>query len=208
MDINKKKRLVGYTRVSTTKQTKGYSIEYQKDSIERYCKVFDYDLIRIYKDEGLSAYKDRPAYENMLLKVFNDETIDGVIVDDLTRFGRSTIDLLVQIKRLSEAGKKFISIKDTIDISTKNGKLLLTMLSAIADYERETILERMEAGKERAKLEGTKSGKPMHRPKAEIDWDTVKDLRKVGLSWTKTAKQVGVSVPTLIKRAKEEGFYN
>ncbi len=208
MDDETKERLVGYTRVSTPKQAKGHSIELQKDSIERYCKVFDFDLIKIYKDEGLSAYRDRPAYERMIQRVFEEEYIDGVIVNDLTRFGRSTIDLLVQVNRLGEAGKKFISIKDNIDISTKNGRLLLTMLSAIADYERETIMERMEAGKERAKMEGTKSGKPMHRPKAVIDWDTVKDLRKVGLSWTKTAKQVGVSVPTLIKRAREEGCYN
>jgi len=143
----------------------------------------------------------------MTEKLLSDKTLDGVIVHDLTRFGRSTADLLFQINRLDGNGKLFISIKDNIDISTKTGKLLLGLLSVIADYERETIRERMDAGKEYAKVHGTRSGKPMNRPFAVIDWDKVMELRGYGLSWRKTAKQVGVSCTTLIKRAREEGYY-
>ena len=199
-------KMLGYARVSTLTQIEGHSLNYQKEAITKYCKANDYVLDKIYVDEGISAYKHRPKFEIMMNRLLNEDDINGVVVQDLTRFGRSTDDLLIQIKTIDKNGKKFISIKDSIDISTKTGRLMLTMLSAIADYEKETIQERMQAGKEYAKVHGTKSGKPMCRPKADINWEQVKELRELGLSWNKTAKQVGVSTPTLIKRAKEEGL--
>jgi len=200
-------KIVGYVRVSTQKQVKGKSIEIQKEAIKRYCDANELDLVKIYTDKGISAYKKRPQYKAMIEHLLKNDDWKGLIVHDLTRFGRSTADLLFQINRLDGKGKVFISIKDNIDISTKTGRLLLTMLSAIADFERESIRERMEAGKEYARVHGTKSGKPMHRPYAEIDWDKALELRKYGLSWRKTAKAVGVSPATLIKRAREEGYY-
>ena len=200
-------KIVGYVRVSTQKQVKGKSIEIQKEAIKRYCDANGLELIKIYTDKGISAYKTRPQYKALIEHLLKNDDWNGLIVHDLTRFGRSTADLLFQINRLDDKGKVFISIKDNIDISTKTGKLLLTMLSAIADFERESIRERMEAGKEYARVHGTKSGKPMHRPYAEIDWDKALELRKYGLSWRKTAKAVGVSCATLIKRAREEGYY-
>ena len=201
-------KFVGYVRVSTATQTKGTSLEYQKEQIKKYCKLHDYDLLKIFADKGISAYKKRPQFEAMIELVLKDDSVEGVICNDLTRFGRSTADLLFQINRIDQNGKKFISIKDNIDISTKTGKLLLGLLSVIADYEREQIRERMNAGKEYAKIHGTKSGKPLHRPYAEIDWKKVKELRGYGLSWRKTAENVGVSCTTLIKRAREEGHYD
>lgn len=201
-------KILGYARVSTSKQLKGPSIEIQKEAMKQYCKVHNLDLIKIYTDEGLSAYKKRPNYETMLRKLFNEQEISGVVVHDLTRFGRSTEDLLLQIKKIDKEDKKFISIKDNIDISSKSGRLMLGMLSLIADYERETIVERLVAGKEWAKIHGTKSGKPMHRPLKLIDWARVKELKGYGLSWTKTAKEVGVSTPTLVSRARDEGYYD
>jgi len=200
-------KIVGYVRVSTQKQVKGKSIEIQKEAIKRYCDANELDLVKIYTDKGISAYKKRPQYKAMIEHLLKNDDWKGLIVHDLTRFGRSTADLLFQINRLDGKGKVFISIKDNIDISTKTGRLLLTMLSAIADFERESIRERMEAGKEYARVHGTKSGKPMHRPYAEIDWDKALELRKYGLSWRKTAKAVGVSPATLIKRAREVGYY-
>ena len=200
-------RFIGYSRVSTKTQTKGTSIEYQNDAIKKYCKNNNIELVKIYTDKGLSAYKKRPEFDKMMNVVFNDETIDGVIVNELTRFGRSTSDLLFQINQIEGKNKSFKTIKDNFDTSTKTGKLLLGMLSLIADYERETIQERMIAGKEWAKVHGTKSGKPMHRPQVVIDWDRVKELRSYGLSWRKTAKEIGISAPTIISRAKEKGYY-
>jgi len=199
--------VLGYVRVSTKKQIEGHSLAYQKQAIEKFCKFKDYNLIKIYEDKGISSYKDRKQHKKMMKRLLSDDSIDGVVVNDLTRFGRSTQDLLLQIHDIDKSNKKFISVKDNIDISTKTGRLMLKMLSAIADYEAETIRERMQAGREWAQEHGTKSGKPIGRPKADIDWIKVKELRKHNISWNKTSDVVGVSTPTLIKRAKSKGIF-
>jgi len=202
-----KEQVLGYARVSTKKQKDDGSIDIQIEAIKRYCEAYNYDLqLPIYKDDGISAFKERPKHKVMMKRALDEEQIKGVIVNDLTRFGRSTVDLLIQIQKLDEAGKKFISIRDNIDISTSSGRLLLKMLSAIAEYEKEIITGRMEAGKEKAKLEGTRSGKPMHRPEKEIDWELVKDRRIHHYSWSKIAKEIGVSLPTILKRKNKEGI--
>ena len=197
----------GYVRVSTKKQIEGHSLDYQKEAIEKFCKFKDYNLIKIYEDKGISSYKDRKQHKKMMKRLLSDDSIDGVVVNDLTRFGRSTQDLLIQIHDIDNSNKKFISVKDNIDISTKTGRLMLKMLSAIADYEAETIRERMQAGREWAQEHGTKSGKPIGRPQADIDWNKVRELRKHNISWNKTSNVVGVSTPTLIKRAKDKGIF-
>jgi len=199
------KKAVGYIRVSTLKQVKGHSLDYQKDAIEKYCSNNDIALVKLYIDKGLSGYKHRPKFKEMNEHINNVE-IDFIITYSITRYGRSTQDLLYNINMLAGKDIKFVSIKEQFDVTTKTGKLLLGMLALIADFEAETIKERMEAGRAWAKEHGTKSGKPIGHPKAEIDWDKVKDLRKCKLSWNKTAKMVGVSTPTLIKRAEEKGI--
>ncbi len=200
-------KVVGYIRVSTKTQLKGGGLQIQREAIKKYCQFHDYDLVKVYADKGISAYKKRPQFKAMIDHLLKNDAWSGVVCHDLTRFGRSTMDLLEHIMMIDQHGKKFISIKDNIDISTKTGRLLLTMLSAIADFERESIRERMEAGKEYAKIHGTKSGKPMHRPYADINWERVEELKGYGLSWRKTAKEIGVSTTTLIKRAREEDLY-
>lgn len=209
-------RIIGYIRVSTIKQVGGHSLDFQKDSIEKYCSFKGWLLDkRLYKDGGISASVKRPEFEKALERVFEDSDIDGIITYDLTRFGRDTIELLTNIKLIENKGKEFISIKESIDTTTKTGRLMLTLLSGIADFERESIRERLVAGREWAKIHGTKSGKPMHRPKKNVDWEFVKEMRKLGLSWNKIAnlwnkktkvKKEKISVPTLIKRGREEGI--
>jgi len=195
--------LVGYIRVSTAKQIEGHGLDIQRAAIKQYCTAHDVKLMRIYEDKGLSAFKDRPAFTQMMKGLLKDGSeFDGVIVHDLTRFGRSTADLLLKIAQLQQAGKTFISTKENLDISSKTGRLLLTMLSAIAEFEGETIRERLTAGREYAKIHGTKSGKPMNRPYKEIPWKEFDMLKKVGLSYRKIAKHLGISPETLIKRDK------
>ena len=195
--------MTGYVRVSTAKQIEGHGLEIQRAAIKQYCAAHDIKLGRIYEDKGLSAFKDRPAFTQMMKALLKDSSeFDGVIVHDLTRFGRSTADLLQRIAQLQQAGKSFISTKENLDISSKTGRLLLAMLSAIAEFEGETIRERLTAGREYAKIHGTKSGKPMNRPYKEIPWKEFDMFRKVGLSYNKIAKHLGISSQTLIKRDK------
>ncbi len=196
-------RLIGYARVSTVKQIGGSSLDVQKEAIMRYCNAHEHTLIKIYEDRGLSAFKHRPQYEMAIKKLLTKEDIDGMVVNDLTRMGRSTRDLLNSINLIRKKEKVFISINDHIDISTKAGKLMLTMLSAIADYERDTIFERMQSGRIYARdVKHVKFG----RPEKKIDWELVEMLRP-DVSWTAIAKKVGISPPSLIARAKKKGVF-
>jgi len=207
--------LIGYVRVSTNQQLEGNSIQYQKEAIKRYCKLHNKQLIRIYEDLGVSAYKQRPGFQKAIKQLRENPDVCGIIVNELSRFGRSTIELITLINEINQIGKQFISIKESIDLSTKTGQLILTLLSAIADYERELIKERMTAGREYAEIHGSKSGLPCHRPNKEIPWDTVMKWRKYGISWTKIAEILSndkanpdyqISHQTLIKYAKIKGL--
>ena len=212
-----KENMIGYCRVSTPAQIEGRSLTIQKESIENYCKNNNINLVKIYSDEGLSAYKERPAFQRTKDILRSDQEIKGIIVNDLSRFGRSTLELITTISEIDMLGKKFISLKESFDLSTKTGKLLLTILSAIADYERELIKERMTAGRAYAEKYGSASGLPCHRPKKYIDWDKVMQWRKYGISFTKIAEilsndkenpDYSISHQTLIERAREEGYYD
>lgn len=209
------KSFIGYVRVSTKQQISGNSLSYQKEAIETYCKINNIALVKIYSDEGISAYKECPSFKACINQIRNNSAINGVVVNELSRFGRSTVELISLITEIDQLGKQFVSIKESINISTNTGKLVLTILSAIADYERELIKERMTAGREYAEDHGTKSGLPCHRPLKEIPWDTVMKWRKLNMSWTMIAKllsndaeniEYSITHQTLIKHAKMKGI--
>jgi len=193
----------GYARVSI----KGHSesIEAQKESIRTYAKAHGWKLTKIYFDDGISAYKERPAFMKMMS---NLHKYAGIIVTDLTRFGRDTSDLLYQLDVLKTNDVKIIFVRQNIDTSSKEGVLLLNMLSAIADFERSQIRERLEAGKEYARLHGTKSGKPMHRPELEIDWKAFEKYNNLKLSIPSIAKLLGISKATLYRKCKDTGRWD
>ena len=188
----------GYCRVSLPKDT---SIDIQKEEIKKYLSVyFREKQVVFFVDNGLSAYKNRPGFNRMMKNI---DKYDGVIVSDITRFGRETMDLLHNIRKLEESGKAFITIRQRIDTTTKEGTLLLTMLSAIADFERSSIRERLMAGQEYARRHGTKSGKPLHRPKKPVDLARMVELRTRGLSVDRICKELGISKPTYYSRLRD-----
>lgn len=214
-ETEEKLNLLGYIRVSTLPQVEGNSIDVQKDTLKKYCNANGHTIVKMYTDKGVSGVVKRPKFDGMIAKAIEDKEIGGVVCYDLTRFGRNTIDLLTNVKLLEHANKKFISVKENIDTNSYTGQLVLQIFSAIAEFERNRIMERLKEGKEWAKIHGTKSGKPMHRPKKNVNWELVKELRAFGLSWNKISqhwnttvktKSEKISVPTLIKRAGEEGI--
>jgi len=196
---------LAYLRCSTLKQLKEKSIDVQKELVQRYAEHTDLGKTKYYVDEGISAAKDRPAF-NRLMRDLGKEDVVGVVTPDLTRFGRDTVELLVSIKKITEQEKKFIAINNNIDTSTPEGRLYLTILAAIAEYERYKIRERLELGKAYAKEHGTKSGKPMHRPKLDLDIEKMKKLRKMGASQNFIANLLGVSRQTIASRMLEHGI--
>ncbi|MFW6111046.1 MAG: recombinase family protein [Thermoproteota archaeon] len=195
-------KVFGYARVSTEEQVKSGSLDQQVDKIRDYCEGHDHDLEKLFTDAGISALKERPEFNEMIDAIENGSDVDGLIVTKLDRFGRSVKDLVLQMDKLQEQGVDFISIGDSLDTSTPNGKLLFHILSAFAEFEREIIKERMQAGRERAKAEG----KTLHRPKKDLDEKRIKELYKdKGLSARSIAKLMDVSHPTVLSRLREMG---
>ena len=119
---------LAYLRCSTLKQLKEGSIKVQKEQVVRYAKYHEIQISKYYLDEGVSGAVEKPNLNRLMNDVMKDE-VKGVITPDLTRFGRDTIELLTNVQTIQDLGKKFISVKNNIDTSSKEGRLFLTMLA-------------------------------------------------------------------------------
>lgn len=137
---------IAYVRVSTIDQNEGR----QRAALQPY----SIDKWFIEKISGKNA--DRPKLQEMLEYIREDDT---VYVEEFSRLGRSTADLLSIVRQIEEAGAKFVSIKEQFDTKTPAGKLQMTMLAAISEFERDMILERQREGIALAKLEGKYKGR-------------------------------------------------
>ena len=162
-----------YVRVSTTNQAEeGYSIDGQIDSLEKYCEAMGWDVYNKYIDAGFSGGSlNRPEMTNLINDVKNG-LFDTVLVYKLDRLSRNVRDTLYLIKDVFNTNKiDFVSIQENIDTSSAMGTLFLTLLSAIAEFEREQIKERMQLGK----LGRAKSGKSMQWAKTSYGYDYIKE---------------------------------
>ncbi len=190
----------GYARVSTVKQveTPG-GIRAQIDKIKRFCKMHGWNLVKIFKDEGVSSLDERPAFDKMM-KAISKKEANAVVVTRLDRLGRSVLDLVSTVTELQRQGCQFIALDQNINTTTTEGRLLFNILSAFAEFEREIIKERMLAGRMRAREKGIVD----HRPRLEIPLDELRDLyfeRKLSVS--SCAKYYRCSRGTIYARLRE-----
>jgi len=162
-----------------------------------------------FSDKAISGKNtdDRPQLQKML-KYVEQNKIDMVIFTNLDRLGRSLQDLLSITKIFEQHNVKFKSVMQNIDTSTSAGKLQFQILGAFAEFERNIIQERMREGRERAKLYGTKSGKPIHRPYANIDRDGVIYKYGKGISMNQIAKEYNVSITPIRRILKDNNIIN
>ncbi len=138
--------IAGYVRVSTDRQAEKYSIPQQIELIENYCKAKEWDLVKLYTDDGYTgADIKRPALQELLTKLDN---FDLVLVYKLDRLSRSQRDTLELIDVFSKHNVKFASIQENFDTSTPLGMAMVGILAAFAQLERETIKERMALGRQ------------------------------------------------------------
>ncbi len=177
-------------------------LEIQKDIINKYSKYTGVYISKWFIDNDSSAYEFRPKYEKMMEEIKIENDIKGIIVSNLSRFGRSTLDVLNEHKKIEDMHKELIVVKEQIDTTTPNGRLMFRMMAAFNDFEHDIILERTHAGLEHAKKNGTKSGKPMHRPLKKIDWKQVDSLIEKEVPITSIAKIIGVTKKTMYNRMK------
>ncbi|WP_052252242.1 recombinase family protein [Bacillus sp. MSP5.4] len=143
-------RIALYIRVSTDEQAKhGYSLDAQKEKLEAFCKSQGWGNYETYIDDGYSA-KDlnRPKF-NLMKDAIKKGTIDVLLVYRLDRLTRSVIDLYEILKMLDENGCKFKSATEVYDTTNAMGRLFITLIAAIAQWERENLAERVKMGIEK-----------------------------------------------------------
>ena len=187
---------IGYVRVSTNVQVDGYSLDEQKE------KLLAVGCEKIFEDVMSGSKKDRPALNSMLEAVRSG---DVVVVAKLDRLGRSLSDLIWLMDEFNDRGVGFVSLNDAIDTNSVSGRLMFNVLGAIAEFERELIIERTQAGIARARANGVKFGAPV-----KVDEKMVRKAVKLkdnnDLSSAEKAAVLGVARSTyyrLLKQADE-----
>jgi site-specific DNA recombinase len=145
-----------YLRVSTEDQAKeGYSLEVQREYLEDFAKRENYDIFKVYCDDGISGYSDRRPALQELLKDAKDKKFELVLVYKIDRFSRNLKDLLTLVDELSSGGVGFKSATEPFDTTTSAGKLMFQQLGSFAEFERNRIAERVFPGM----IKGVKQGR-------------------------------------------------
>lgn len=179
---------IAYVRVSTIEQNESR----QREALEK----FKIDKWFVEKASGKDL--NRPKLQEMLEYVREDDT---VYVEEFSRLGRSTADLLATVQKIKDAGAKFVSTKENFDTSTPTGRLQMTMMAAIAEFERAMILERQREGIAIAKREGKYKGRKAVSV-TDIGAYFDKYMKRDGTK-TSIAAEIGISRTTLDKLFKQ-----
>ncbi|MGA2318680.1 MAG: recombinase family protein [Thermodesulfobacteriota bacterium] len=185
----KPERVALYARVSTL--DKGQDVELQLSDLRTYADARGWKIFKEYLDIGQSGSKEqRPAF-NQLMEDARKRKIDIVLVWRLDRFGRSLKHLIVSLDELKNLGLGFISFKESIDFTTATGRLMLHLLGAFAEFEKEIIRERVKAGVAHARAKGKRLGR---RPLIDQKLlGTVRNMKNRGMSIRGISKELGVS---------------
>lgn len=184
-------RLLGYTRVSTVNQDAQLQLDALVDSGVQKRDVFA-DVT-----SGSRTAIERPGMKRLLDYA---ESGDTVVVWRIDRLGRSLIDVLNTVNLLRDKGVKIQSLSDGIDPETTSGRLMLGMLATLAEYERELITERVNAGIAAARQIGTRFGRPPVDPTVIAEkLDIARDARAKGRTAEEAARLVGWSRATLYR---------
>ena len=179
---------IGYIRVSTQEQ----------NTIRQEVLMEALGVDEIYIDRMSGKNTNRPELQKMMEYVRRGDT---VIVESISRFARNTRDLLELVERLTAKGVEFVSKKEAIDTTTPTGKFMLTVFGAVAELEREYILQRQREGIAIAKANGIYRGrKPIQRP----EFNQVVSLWRSGeLTAAEAMRRLDMKSSTFYRRAKE-----
>jgi len=152
------KKAIGYIRVSTEEQQKsGLSLEAQATKIENYCKTYDLDLLYIYQDTATARNMKRPGLES-LLKDFNNEKADSLIISKLDRLTRNINDLQKLLKTYFKDNLTLHSVEEHIDTDSATGKMILNIMMSISEWEVDIISERTKSALKAKQQRGGRTG--------------------------------------------------
>lgn len=189
------KRIAIYARVSTSEQSADMQLtELREHSLRR-----GWVVASEYIDEGISGTKSsRPQLDKLMVDA-RRRKFDVVLVWRFDRFARSTAHLLSALDEFRALDIDFVSLNESIDTTTPLGKMVFTIVAAVAELERSIICERVRAGVARAVANGKRLGRPRG---SRIDADRVGELRATGLSTRQIAKNMGIGVGSVVRAAR------
>lgn len=179
---------IGYIRVSTQEQ----------NTMRQEVLMQELGVDEVYIDRLSGKNTDRPELKKMTDYVRKGDT---VIVESISRFARNTRDLLDLVEKLSEKGVEFVSKKEAIDTTTPTGKFMLTVFGAVAELEREYILQRQQEGIAIAKAEGKYRGR---KPIERSNFDAVEKLWRAGtISAAEAMRRLDMSRSTFYRKVRQ-----
>ena len=184
---------VFYVRCSTIEQNEARQLKMAEEQ----------NAEKVFVDKASGKNTNRTAFKEMMAFVRAGDT---VVVESISRIARNTRDLLSIVSELTEKGVEFVSLKENIDTTTPQGRFMLTVFGALAELERENILERQREGIEIAKSEGKYKGrKPIDYDEAQMK-ALCKKWRAGEITATAAMKKLGLKPNTFYRRVKEMGL--
>ncbi len=195
-------RVALYARVSTKQH--GQDVETQLQALKAWAKQKKLTIADIYADRGWSGAKARRPELDRLMQDARRRKFDSVVVWRFDRFARSVRHLLAALDEFSGLGIDFVSLTEAIDTSTAAGKLVFTVLAAVAEMMLALTRENVRCGVERARREGKQLG----RPRKKVDEAFVKKALARGCSKKQIARELGIArstVRAIEARGKPEG---
>jgi DNA invertase Pin-like site-specific DNA recombinase len=188
-------RVAIYARVSTTNH--GQDVGLQTRELRQFAEARGWTVAGEYIDAGVSGAKDSRPELNRLMADAHKRRFDVVCVWRFDRFARSVSHLLRALETFKALGIDFVSFSEQMDTSTPAGKMVFTVLGAVAELERSLIVERVRAGLRNAKAKG----KSLGRPRVIVDVARITALRSQGLSWAKIGQALGLGEGTVRRSA-------
>src|SRR6476646_6585685 len=183
-------RVAIYARVSTTNH--GQDVSMQTRELRQFAEARGWNIVGEYVDAGVSGAKDSRPELNRLMADAHKRRFVVVCVWRFDRFARSVSHLLRALETFKALGVDFVSYSEQMDTSTPAGKMVFTVLGAVAELERSLIVERVRAGLRNARAKGKRLG----RPRVRVDMARIAALRSQGRSWPQIARELGISVGT------------
>lgn len=180
-----------YARISTTNN--GQDPSMQTRELKEYCERRGWEIVGEYVDLGISGAKEKRPELDRLMANAHKRRFDAVIVWKFDRFARSVSHLLRALETFSSLGIAFISLSEQIDTTTPTGRMVFTVLGAVAELERSLIAERVRCGLRNAKAKGKRLG----RPRKVVSRSEIDALRANGASWKAIADRLQVGVGTV-----------
>jgi putative DNA-invertase from lambdoid prophage Rac len=184
-------RVAIYARVSTNDQ----NVDLQLTELREYAARRGWAVFSEYCDVGVSGAKASRPQLNRMIQDARRRRFDAIVVWKLDRLGRSLKHLVTTIEDLAAYGVSFIAPRDNLDLSTPTGRLMMHVIGAMAEFERDLIKERVSAGVAAARKRGVRLG----RPHTSVSADKVKALRDTGMPWRQVAKKLKVGTGTAVR---------